>query len=178
MIEKNTRTFIPVIYDCNNNCISCPVPIYMKRENPTFEEIILDIDKISNYSNHIEFNGGEPTIRKDMIKILKYCESKDFQEISILTNVEMLSYEDYVKKLSKIRNLKIITTLYGHNSKIHDAITKTPGSFERKIKGIKNLIKYGINIELRILLHKMNYKHFNELTDFLIKLTQTFINLF
>lgn len=163
------RTFIPIEYDCNDNCISCPVPIRRNMENPQFENIKKEIDKILQTSRHIEFNGGEPTLRKDLLKILKYAQKKNPDEIGLLTNSQFFFYEKYAWEIAKIKHLKIITTLYGPNEKIHDAITQTPNSFKHKIGGIKNLIKNNVCIELRILLHKMNYKHFDKIADFLIK---------
>lgn len=163
------RTFVPVIYDCNNNCISCPVPRRQNKKNPSFKDIKKEIDEILNFSEHIEFNGGEPTLRKDLFKILKYIEKKNFEEVFLLTNAQSFYYKEYAKKISRIKNLKIITTLYGHNSRLHDSITRTPGSFKYKMAGIKNLIKNKVLIELRILLHKMNYNYFDRISNFLIK---------
>lgn len=162
------KTFVPVIYDCNNNCVSCPVPRRKNKENPSFQNIKKEIDEILSYSEHIELNGGEPTLRKDLLEILKYIEKRKSNEIGLLTNIRAFYYEEYAKRIARIKNLKIITTLYGHNSRIHDTITRTPDSFKYKINGLKNLIKYNVLIELRILLHKINYKYFDEIVNFLI----------
>lgn len=162
------KTFVPVIYDCNDNCISCPVPRRQNKENPTFESIKKEIDEVLKVSEHIELNGGEPMLRRDMFKILNYIEKKNADEIGLLTNAQIFYYKEYTKEIARIKNLKIITTLYGHNSRIHDAITRTPKSFEYKLKGLNNLIKNNVHIELRILLHKMNYTHFNDIVNFLV----------
>ena len=71
-------------------------------------------------------------LRKDLLKILRHIETKNPKEIRLLTNAKSFYYEDYSKKISKIKNLKIITRLYGHNPKIHDAITRTR-SEERRV---------------------------------------------
>ncbi|MFW5847008.1 MAG: radical SAM protein [Nanoarchaeota archaeon] len=162
------RTYVPVIYDCNDNCISCPVPRKGQRENPTYEDIIKEVDEIKNHSNHIEFNGGEPTIRKDLLKILYYADTKGFNEITLLTNARLFFYEEIVKKFAKISNLKIDTTLYGSTSIVHDSITRTPNTFNFKVKGIQNLLKYGIPVELRVLVHKMNYLDFENIINLII----------
>ncbi len=162
-------TFVPIEYGCNDNCISCPVPRQGERENPSFKDVKESIDKIAQYSNHIEFNGGEPTLNKDLFKILKYAEIKGFKEIGLLSNVKLFYYEKYVKLLSTIKNIKIITTIYGHNEKIQDAITRTPNSFKYKFGALKNLTKYEIPIELRILIHKMNYEYFEDISKFIIE---------
>jgi len=160
------RTYTPLTYDCNDNCISCPVPRKKERKNPSLKEIYIEIDKIKKYSEHIELNGGEPTLNKDLLKILNYIKNKNFKETSLLSNCQTFYNENNVKKILKVPNLKIITTLYGHNKNLQDSITRNPGSFERKIKGIENLIKYKIPIELRILLQKKNYNEINEIIKF------------
>ena len=70
-------------------------------------------------------------------------------EVALLTNCRLFSNEKYINKLVEARpvRFKVVTTLYGHNSILHDNITKTPGSFQQQINGIRNLIKYGIFIE-------------------------------
>jgi len=157
-------TFVPVTFDCNDHCISCPVKRRGKRDNPSLDEIKQDIDKIAENSKHLEFNGGEPMLRDDIFDILDYATDL---EISLLSNVQSFAYAGLAKKISKY-NLKIITTLYGHNSQLHDAITRTPGSFMQKIEGIRNLRAHNVPIELRILIHKMNYRFIGEISDFII----------
>ena len=162
-------TSIPIIFDCNDNCISCPVPRRGTRPNPGINEIKTDIDEIAKSSNHIEFTGGETTLNPDLIKILKHCGGKNFQEIGLLTNCKKFYYKNYVKPFSRIKNLKVITTLYGSSAKIQDTITRTPNSFTHKIGGIKNLLEIGVNIELRILLHKMNYLDLENISKMIIE---------
>ena len=167
--DKKFMTFLPVIFNCNDNCISCPVPRRTGNPNPSIKEIKKKIDEILSFSDHIEINGGEPTIRNDLPKILEYIESKNAKEISLLTNTRRFCYNNYAKKIAKTKNLKIITTLYGHDALLHNSITRTPKSFEQKIDGIKNLISYNVPIELRILIHKMNYKHLDSIANFIIE---------
>lgn len=169
LITKKDLVSVSVVRECNNNCISCPVSRGGYTRNPSLEEIKNEIDKVLCFSDYIELNGGEPTLRKDIFEILTYIEKRGAKEIGFLTNAQMFYYEKYTQQISKIKNIKIITTIYGHNPKIHDAVTRTPNSFRYKIVGIKNLIKFNVKLELRILLHKMNYKHFEEIINFLIK---------
>ncbi|MFQ5891326.1 MAG: hypothetical protein ACE5HW_00855, partial [Candidatus Methanofastidiosia archaeon] len=59
--------------------------------------------------------------------------------------------------------------LHGHNAKIHDKITKTKGSFEQTIEGIKNLIDLNQNIHVRAMVTFENYKHLFDLFKLLSK---------
>ncbi|MBR9676978.1 radical SAM protein [Candidatus Woesearchaeota archaeon] len=169
--RKNNYSFIPIIFKCNDNCISCIVEKNKRNKlrTPTLKNIKEDIDRIAKYSTHLEINGGEPTLREDILKIISYAHSKPtIKHLSLLTNTRMLSYSSLVKKLANFHKLKIVTTLYGHDSKTHNSITRNPESFNQKLKGIKNIIKENIELELRILVHKMNYLDINNISKFII----------
>ncbi len=172
-IEKDPHNcFVNLNYKCNNNCISCIREERNKlTQDPDFELIKREIDSISSYSTHIAFNGGEPTLRKDLLRIINYTSRKKLSiEISLLSNCRLFSNESYVLKLKKSingSNFKIVTTIYGPNSKIHNAVTRTPDSFEQQMKGIKNLIKHGIKIELRIVINRINYLYLLEISEYI-----------
>lgn len=168
-IDPN-KSFVNLTYKCNNNCISCIMENHYQN-NLNIKTIKKKIKEILGYSKHIEFNGGEPTIRKDIFKILAYTGSLNPNiEIGLISNVRLFSYQKNVVSLAKLRlrNFKVMTTIYGHNPKLHNAVTRTPNSFEQQIKGIKNLINAGINVELRVVVNKINYKYLDNISDYLI----------
>ncbi|MBU2577749.1 radical SAM protein, partial [Patescibacteria group bacterium] len=74
-------TFI-VTNRCNFNCPGCSSnsPLYT-RKNSKVKEISLDdikrvIDEVAGFKPFIYLNGGEPTLRPDLIEIIKYIKSK------------------------------------------------------------------------------------------------------
>lgn len=168
-MTDNNQTFISLNYDCNNNCVSC-IRETGVTPNPSFDEVKQSISKILSASQHIEFNGGEPTLRKDIFRILKYASSiNPDAEIALLTNSRVFSKEENAKRLAGfgIRNLKVITSIYGENSSVHESVTRTKGSFEQQVKGIKNLVNLGISIELRVIINKLNCTHLEKIEGFI-----------
>ncbi|MCP4133204.1 MAG: radical SAM protein [bacterium] len=174
------KAFVPLHFECNNNCISCIMPGRASERSEFVRETMKDhisfeyakkgVDKILQYSDHIEFNGGEPTINKDLFKILDYTNRiKENVEIGLLTNARVFSSEKYTRKLVSLglKNFKIITSLYGPNAEIHDAVTRTPRSFEQQVAGIHNLIRAKVRIYLRIIINKINSEHINSTAQFL-----------
>jgi hypothetical protein len=164
------KTFVNLNYMCNNNCISC-----IREEQgrfapePSIKDIYRQIDQILDWSDHIEFNGGEPTLRKDLTKILDYAVAKKpTAEITLLSNVRFFSNELMIRSLPKSNKFKIVTSIYGHDSKTHDSITRTPGSFKQQINGINNLIKRRISVELRVIITKLNCKTLPKISSFII----------
>jgi len=168
--NDNNKCFVNLTYKCNNRCISCIMPSRLNN-GKEIKKIKEEIDEILKKSSHIEFNGGEPALNPYLFRILEYTKKKNPQiEISLLSNLQAFSSKKNAGRLAglKLRNFKAVTTIYGPNSKIHNAITRNPESFQLQIKGIKNLIERNISIELRIVINKANYKHLAEIAEFIV----------
>lgn len=165
----------PLTFKCNNNCLSCIYNLEMvdklKVGSPKEKHIKEVIDKVPP-GETLGLTGGEPTIRKDFLKFLKYARDRDPEmNVFVVSNGRMFSYQEFVKKIINIdlKNLKIGIALYGHSEKIHDAITRIPGSFKQTTGGVKNLIKAGIPVELRVIVSKINYKKLEAIADYVSK---------
>jgi len=47
----------------------------------------------------------------------------------------MFSYFELVEKIIKFGLTDIVFSIHGHNSKTHDYLTQSPGSFKQLLKG-------------------------------------------
>jgi len=131
-------------------------------------------DFISNQGpdEFIGFTGGEPTVRKELFKILKYARRKwPEKHIFLVSNGRKFSDKKYAKELAELKlgNFKIGIPIFSYNPAIHDKITEVTGSWAEAIKGIKNLLELNIDIELRIIVNKMNYREMEKTAEFLVK---------
>lgn len=150
---------------CNNNCIMCTaiMPPPKNYIEPSTQEIFSQIDLVK-VGDSITITGGEPTIRNDFFDILTYInENKPDSRIDLITNGRMLKYDDFIDKLNEIKNVIIVSELHG-DKELHDFITRVEGSFDETVKGIKNVLKKGFEVELRIVISKLNYKQIPEIT--------------
>ena len=63
----------------------------------------------------------------------------------------------------------IAIPIHASTAELHDRITQTKGSFSQTILGIKRLLRYGIRIEIRIVVSKVNCEDINNLAEFIIR---------
>jgi His-Xaa-Ser system radical SAM maturase HxsC len=175
-LYKDTRGVTMLSYiinhECNNNCLFCAFsPRFRRLREPSTEEIIEFINQTSkNAPNVFYITGGEPTIRKDLFLIFDEIKNKlPNTSVALTTNARMFCYEHYAKKLKDVNlsKLSVYVNLSGHESETHDRITRMPGSFDQTIRGIRNLLKYKINVEVRVMFHKINYRHLPEIAKYL-----------
>lgn len=120
-------------------------------------------------TNYLELIGGEMTIRKDFIELIRFADSLDFETIMISTNGRMFAYESYAKKAIEAGLTSIVFSIHGHTAELHDHLTRVEGSFKQLHKGIKNIKKAARSLDKEIhigsntTIVKPNYKHLEKI---------------
>ncbi len=143
-------------------------------EVPT-EQIKEKVDSLaSKEDNTIGFGGGEPTISDDFFEVLEYTRNK-YEDllIFVVSNGRMFSNEKFVERTTRILSPegknRFGIALFGHEPKLHDMITRAKGSFRQTVNGIKNLLSRGYEVELRIIINKLNYDKLPEIAGWINK---------
>lgn len=166
---------IVVTNQCNSNCIMCPDSDVVRntKENPDIKKILEQIHCIPDDTKHITITGGEPGILKDNIfKVLSECKKcLPETEFLFLTNGRIFANTDFTKQFKENipEFIRVAIPIYADNKELHDSITRASASFNQTICGIKKLLERKIDIEIRIVVTKMNYKYLNNIAQFIIK---------
>jgi MoaA/NifB/PqqE/SkfB family radical SAM enzyme len=166
MIEKKLALMLG--YECNNNCIFCYAGDKKKFSSMTTKHAMEELENgIDIGCKIVDFNGGEPTIRKDIFKLLEYAKIIGYKTISMTTNGRMLYYPEFVDKLIESGLNSIIISLHGHNSKLHDYLTGVNGSFDQTVTGLKNLKKKypHVHVCTNTVITKINYMFLPQIAE-------------
>ena len=159
---------------CNSNCIMCPMPEECRRRGNTsnIETLIEIANHIPDDIDYITITGGEPFIvGKKIFELLEVCRDRfnntDFQ---ILTNGRIFAIKEYCNLLiDKMPNYTTIgIPIHGSCEEVHDMITQSPKSFNQTLKGIKNLLKNKVNIEIRIVISKLNIMDISNISELIV----------
>ena len=162
---------LKVGYSCNNNCMHCVVGDKKDLGDKTTEQIFADLEKgKKDGCNVITITGGEPTIRKDFFQIVSYAKRLDYGIIQLQTNGRMFFSKGFAKKAVESGLNQVVPAIHAHTSKIHDKITRVPGSWRQTVQGIKNLREYDVYIYANTVVSELNYEILPQLARFLAKL--------
>jgi len=176
---------ISVTDRCDLRCVYCmkeKMNFLPKNEILTLEEIERLCDNFIEMGvKKIRLTGGEPLVRKDIIKLIKNLNLKkkntNLNEITLTSNGTLL--EKYAKNLKENGIDRINVSLDTINPKKYNEITRF-GNLEKVISGIKEAIKNNIKIKI----NTVAIKDFNEdeLEDLIIwtdknKIDITFIEV-
>jgi len=160
---------------CNNYCIMCPQPPKVTSNDDNIQrlkKIISAMDPLIQPET-MGVTGGEPTmIGIHLIEILDFFQRKfPHTKLEMLTNGKLLSNPTFTKELAdKIsKNSLICIPLYSSIDYIHDYIVQSQGAFYQTLNGIFECHKNNLNIEIRIVLNKINISHLSLLASFITR---------
>ena len=160
---------------CNSNCIMCPAGNHLRKnaKNADLNELLEIIKHIPTDSRHFTITGGEPfLVGKEIFPFLEALKHKfKYTDFLFLTNGRALCIPEYATRFndSSPYNMLIGIPIHGHNEKLHDFITRSPGSFRQTLSGIENLLKLGRKVEIRIVVSLLNAKYIADIVDLIIE---------
>ncbi len=159
-------------WECNQRCVFCSVghKIVQDGGSRKWSEIKEDLKRAEkNGKDIVSFSGGEPTIRKDLLKGVELAKKLGFETIEIQTNGCMLKYPDYTKKLVNAGVNRVLVSIHAPNAELEDFLTQTNGSFNAKIQGLKNLEELNVEKRTSTVITKFNYRALPETAKLLLK---------
>jgi len=178
--KKLAKIIVNTTYECNNNCIFCAVADRKGFKEDYNHQLKLIKEARKKGAEYIDFDGGEPTLSLNFFKLIKAAVKLGYSQINLTTNGRMLSEKENAQKICKSGITSILFSLHGHNSEIHDNITRSRGSFIETVSGIDNVLALKIknlSVGVNITITKDNVNHLLEFADFLKILGINKVNL-
>ena len=149
---------------CNFKCQHC-----YSRTDPSDElskeTLFTCIDKIVKEKVlSINFGGGEPLLRKDLLEIAAYAHGKGLR-VSMNSNGYLIDAEQ-ARKLKEAGFSKVGISLDSHLPEVHDKFRGIPGSHQRAVAALAHLKAAGIKTSLSTVICKINHTAVPELIAF------------
>ncbi len=155
---------------CNSRCVFCYTQWLRKFPDFSLDMLKSAVDRIASIGSvkTLVFSGGEASIRPDLVELIRYAQSAGFTAIGLQTNGRGLTDLSLVQKLTECGLGRVLLSLHGPNSQIHDKITRSKGSFGDAVRALENLILCQVEIEVNVVVCIANCTHLQELVKFLI----------
>jgi len=168
---KERRVDVKVGFSCNNRCLFC-VQGDKRHKVGDFstDEVLKTLAEARATADSIVFTGGELTIRKDVVDLVRHAKSLGFGVIQIQTNGRMLAYPEVVDRLIESGANEFSPALHGHIAALHDWLTGSPGSFDQTCAGIKNVKARGRYVLTNSVITRSNFRHLADLARLLVSL--------
>jgi MoaA/NifB/PqqE/SkfB family radical SAM enzyme len=120
-------------------------------------------------NDSIELSGGEPTIHPDFCEILSGLSAEYSSHISVLSNSRRFSNRKLAQDAAEAGLSHVVTALYSQKPVIHDCVTRRKGSYEQTLEGIENVVRNGMDLSIKTLILKQNFKELPKMIEFWAK---------
>jgi MoaA/NifB/PqqE/SkfB family radical SAM enzyme len=158
---------------CNNNCIFCMEEDRDGRyvtNSATNDDSVRWILSQQRRYEEVCFTSGEPTTNPRLPAWVKMAKESGARCISMMTNGRALSYEKYTRALLGAGMNRVYISIHGHERRLHEGLTRTPGSFDQTLAGIDMVARYkrhGVALHTSTVVTKRNLPHLAEIYRFL-----------
>jgi MoaA/NifB/PqqE/SkfB family radical SAM enzyme len=159
--------YLQITRACNQKCLFCSNPP-SGRSDLTLTEAKKIIDGyLKKGWDGLIITGGEPTVYKHLIDVIKYCRKKRFP-VRIITNGQNIADKKYLSELIKAGLRHFQVSIYSHKPKIQDFLADNPGSLGNTKQALINLSEFpSARVGINITINKRNSGHLSELVKFI-----------
>ncbi len=117
---------------------------------------------IANDFIQIYFEGGEPFLRADFLKLLEQCSPH--MMTFVRTNGTLID-DKLAAKLKSIGVGRMLVDIMGARAETHDALTGVAGSFAKSCSAVTRLVSAGIRTDVLVILNRKNAGEIQQLVD-------------
>ena len=147
---------------CNLRCEHCYNSLEHKRDELSYDEITDLLKQLKEAGTlYLCLTGGEPTLHPRFAGIARAVREQDLA-LEIITNATLLNDEHY-KLFHELQPHYIAVSLHGIQSASHDALTRSPESFNKTKAAIERMHKENLPVQLRIPITRYNSHEVDDL---------------
>ncbi|WP_422929257.1 His-Xaa-Ser system radical SAM maturase HxsC [Singulisphaera sp. PoT] len=174
MYRRNANSNAMLLTErCNSYCVMCSQPPKAALDDHLVDAYLEAIPLMSPETRELGITGGEPTLLGDgLLEILRSC--RDWlpdTSVHMLSNGRLFNYLSLAREVAAIGHpdLMIGIPLYSDVPHRHDLVVQAEGAFDQTIRGIMNLGRCGVPVEIRVVLHRQTVDRLPQLARFIAR---------
>jgi len=170
-MNTGKRIDIKIGFACNNRCKFCVQGDKRNICKPKPSKAVeLILKRNAGKYKGVVFTGGEPTLRNDIIRLVRVAKKLGYGRIQIQTNGRLFSYPEFCEDMIDAGANEFSPAIHGPNSSVHDFLTSAEGSFIQTIRGIRNLRRSKQYVLTNTVITTSNFRLLPEIARLLVDL--------
>ncbi len=153
---------------CNQHCFFCNTDARAENLHETPARVRAYIEA-NRHALHLSFSGGEPTLDRRLPGYIAYARELGVQRVIIQTNALLASYPAVADGLVDAGLTGAFVSLHAPRADVSDRITASPGTWEVTLRGLRNLLDRGVEVELNTVINQFNYALLAEHAAFIVE---------
>lgn len=149
---------VRINFHCNQACDFCFVSTHLPAASDQAVEAA--IVAAGSRGARIVLSGGEPTLNPRLLDWIRLARAVSGHEVWIQTNAVKLDNRLLAQQVAEAGVTEAFVSLHGATPAVGDSVTGAPGTWERSLKGIRNLCDAGVHVTLNYVLCQANMHEF------------------
>jgi len=146
-------------YDCNLACDYCTITPAMRRRALSTADVLraLGEGRKRGY-DAVSFTGGEPTIRPDLVGLVRAARDAGYRDVKLQTNGLLLAHGPNVAALVAAGVTRFHVSIHTHDPEAYDALVQREGAYPAMVGGIDQLAARGLAPVADVILKTDTYR--------------------
>ena len=158
---------------CNSFCIMCSQPPREVNDDYLIDDYLEAIPLFDRSTREIGITGGEPTLLGERLFTLLRALKAHLPEtaVHILSNGRTSRDLSVAQGFSKLKHpdLMLGIPLYSDVPAIHDFVVQADGAYDETLRGIINLKRCGVRVEIRVVIHRHTFKRLPDIARLIVR---------
>lgn len=155
--RTSTSNSLLVTERCDNFCLMCSQPPKDHDDSWIVDELKAVIPLMSQDTREIGITGGEPALLGprlvELVEMLKRHLPR--AAVHVLSNGRGFAQQEFARSLARVGHpdLMVGIPVYSDLPEEHDYVVQARGAFSETVRGILNLKRLGVRVEVRVVIH-------------------------
>ena len=131
-------------YACNVQCDYCSITDEMRKENMATAPVMAALAEARRRgATKVSFGGGEPTIRRSLLPLVRWCRDRGYRSVKIPSNGLMYSYRSFAEEACDAGITDFHISFMAHTDELYARIMGKPDALSLVTQGVRNLKALG-----------------------------------
>ena len=140
-------------YDCNLACDYCTITPAMRRRELTTIDVLRALeDGRARGCDSLSLTGGEPTIRRDLVGLIRAAKQRGYRDIKLQSNGLMFSSKSNVDALIAAGVTRFHISIHTHDAARYDTLVRRDDSYRLMVAGLDNVVQSGAPLVADVIL--------------------------
>jgi cyclic pyranopterin phosphate synthase len=173
LASRERRLHLSIGAACNNHCLFCMEEDREQRAAlngaMTPERVRWALER-ERGADEVCFTSGEPTTRQELPQFIAWARALGYRRVSLMTHGRRLAYAPYTEALLRAGLNRVYVSIHGHEPRLHEGLTRTPGSFAQTVAGLRavaSLRRPGDELHSSTVVNTRNLPHLTGIFRFL-----------
>lgn len=146
-------------YDCNLACDYCTITPAMRLRALSTQQVLQSLadGRAAGY-DAVSFTGGEPTIRPDLVGLVRAARAHGYADVKVQSNGLLFAHGPNVDALTRAGVNRFHLSIHTHDAAAYDGLVQREGAYPMMVAGLDNLVARGLAPVADVILKSDTYR--------------------